>query len=116
MKYALNLAEDNRILSVTFKEYASEDAVLVDELPAGDVSDYKYENEEYIYEPIEKPNYDAVEQIAALKKQLASTDYKIIKCSEAQLVGEELPYDITALHAERQAIRNQINELEGSES
>jgi hypothetical protein len=60
-----------------------------------------------------KPSVE--EQIAALKEQLSSTDYKIIKCSEAQLVGEELPYDITALHAERQAIRNQINELEGSE-
>ena len=56
------------------------------------------------------------DKIAILKEQLSSTDYKIIKCSEAQLVGEELPYDITALHAERQAIRNQINELEGSES
>ena len=39
-------------------------------------------------------------------------DYKIIKCSEASLVGEEMPYDITALHAERQALRDKINELE----
>lgn len=53
------------------------------------------------------------QQIAKLKEQLASTDYKIIKCSEAQLVGEAMPYDIAALHAERQAIRDQINELEG---
>ena len=52
------------------------------------------------------------EQIAALKAQLESTDYKIIKCSEAQLVGEELPYDIAALHSERQALRDRINELE----
>lgn len=52
------------------------------------------------------------EQISKLKAQLESTDYKIIKCSEAQLVGEELPYDITALHAERQALRDRINELE----
>lgn len=53
------------------------------------------------------------EQITSLKEQLSSTDYKIIKCSEAQLVGEELPYDIAALHAERQSIRDKINELEG---
>lgn len=52
------------------------------------------------------------EQIAKLKAQLESTDYKIIKCSEAQLVGEELPYDISELHAERQALRDRINELE----
>ena len=52
------------------------------------------------------------EQIAKLKAQLESTDYKIIKCSEAQLMGEELPYDIAALHAERQTLRDRINELE----
>ena len=52
------------------------------------------------------------EQIAKLKAQLTSTDYKTIKCSEAQLVGEALPYDIVALHAERQALRDRINELE----
>lgn len=59
------------------------------------------------------PKIDVQSQIAELKAQLSSTDYKIIKCSEAQLMGEELPYDIVALHAERQAIRDQINELEG---
>ena len=52
------------------------------------------------------------EQIKILKTELESTDYKIIKCSEAQLVGEELPYDIVVLHSERQAIRDQINKLE----
>ena len=57
-----------------------------------------------------KPSVE--EQIASLKNQLSSTDYKIIKCSEAQLLGEELPYDISSLHAERQALRDKINELE----
>lgn len=52
------------------------------------------------------------EQIMALKAELSATDYKVIKCSEAQLAGEELPYDIVAIHAERQALRDKINELE----
>lgn len=51
-------------------------------------------------------------EVEQLKAQLASTDYKVIKCYEAQMVGEELPYDIVALHAERQALRDRINELE----
>ena len=51
-------------------------------------------------------------RIAELKVQLDDTDYKIVKCSEYQLVGLELPYDIAALHAQRQAIRDEINELE----
>lgn len=53
-------------------------------------------------------------EIEQLKAQLASTDYKVVKCSEAQMTGEELPYDIVALHAERQALRDRINELEGN--
>lgn len=51
-------------------------------------------------------------QIENLKKQLNETDYKIIKSSEYQLLGMELPYDLAALHTERQAIRDKINELE----
>ena len=51
-------------------------------------------------------------KIRKLKEQLAATDYKVIKCAECQLLGEELPYDIIQLHAERQAIRDEINRLE----
>lgn len=51
-------------------------------------------------------------RIAQLKDSLQTEDYKIIKCYEAHLVGEELPYDITELHERRQAIRNEINMLE----
>ena len=51
-------------------------------------------------------------QTDVLKAQLSSSDYKVIKCMEAQLAGEEMPYDIEAIHAERQVIRDKINELE----
>ena len=51
-------------------------------------------------------------QIAELKKQLSATDYKVIKCAESQLLGQEMPYDVAELHAERQAIRDEINRLE----
>lgn len=52
------------------------------------------------------------ERIAELKKQLSATDYKVIKCAESQLLGQEMPYDVAKLHAERQAIRDEINCLE----
>lgn len=54
MKYALNLAEDGRILSATYPQYAPEDAVIVDELPEGDISEYIYRDGEYIHEPVEQ--------------------------------------------------------------
>ena len=55
MKYALNLAEDNRILSATFPQYAPKDAVVVDTLPDGNVAEYLYINGEYIYEALPEP-------------------------------------------------------------
>lgn len=39
-------------------------------------------------------------------------DWKVIKCYEAKLKGEELPYDLDKLLADRQAIRDQINALQ----
>lgn len=54
-------------------------------------------------------------KIHRLKAKLTATDYKVIKCTECQLLGEPMPYDIAALHAERQAIRDEINQLEKEE-
>ena len=51
-------------------------------------------------------------KIEALKNQLDETDYMIIKASEYQLLGLEIPYDMESLHAERQTVRDKINELE----
>lgn len=58
------------------------------------------------------PNYEAIER---LKKRLTATDYKVIKCYEASLVNADMPYDVTAIHQERQEIRNEINRLEACE-
>ena len=51
-------------------------------------------------------------EIDAIKAELSETDYQVIKCYEASLVGEELPYDIKALHSERDLKRAKINTLE----
>ena len=74
------------------------------------IGDHRYEIKE-IPEPTEEEKKQV--RIAELKLALNSTDYKIIKCSECSLAGEELPYDIAELHAARQALRDEINELEG---
>ena len=52
------------------------------------------------------------QQIKKLQAQIASTDYQVIKCYEYSLAGLELPYDIQELHNSREAIREQIRELE----
>lgn len=51
-------------------------------------------------------------EIERLKSELQESDYKVIKCAEAMAVGAEMPYDMTALHKVRQALRDRINELE----
>ena len=51
-------------------------------------------------------------EIERLKSELQESDYKVIKCAEAICLNEELPYNMTALHKERQALRDKINELE----
>ena len=54
MKYALNLAEDGRILSVTREEFGTPGSAIVDELPDGNISEYRYVNGEIVYDPLPK--------------------------------------------------------------
>ena len=51
-------------------------------------------------------------EIERMKSELQESDYKVIKCAEAMTIGAEMPYNMTALHNERQALRDKINELE----
>ena len=51
-------------------------------------------------------------EIECLKSELQESDYKVIKCAEAMFINAELPYNMTELHNERQALRDKINELE----
>ena len=51
-------------------------------------------------------------EIERIKSELQESDYKVIKCAEAMCINAELPYNMTALHKERQALRDKINELE----
>ena len=52
-------------------------------------------------------------EVEELKMQLAESDYKVIKIAECVACSLPLPYDAEALHSERQALRDRINELEG---
>ena len=54
------------------------------------------------------------EELKLLLDQLASSDYKIIKCMEAFLCKEPLPYNIEELHEFRNSQRAEINNLTAS--
>lgn len=53
--YALNLASDWRILSATEEQYGSPGQPIVESLPKGDISDYKYLYGKYVYDPLPVP-------------------------------------------------------------
>lgn len=67
------------------------------------------QTEEEIAEMAARQKQDEIDR---LKERLAESDYKVIKCMEAYLSNDDLPYDITSLHDERNELRRQINELE----
>lgn len=62
------------------------------------------------YEPTEEDLRR--ERMAEIERLLLAEDYKVIKNSEAAAAGVPLPYDPTALHEARQALRDEYNELE----
>jgi hypothetical protein len=53
--YSLNLDADNRILSACVCLEGFEYTNIVDTLPDGNITDYKYINGEYVLDPIPEP-------------------------------------------------------------
>lgn len=107
------LGDDYEVLQFTHSELSAKDYEL--DLVGEDYDIVQaYNNRWYLrgHEPQEPQSEINAKRVRVLKKQLEDTDYKIVKCSEYQLAGLEPPYDIQELHAERQAIRDEINELE----
>lgn len=70
------------------------------------------ETQNAINEPVVDDDGLVFAEIERLKSELQESDYKVIKCVEAMAVGADMPYNMTALHNERQALRDKINELE----
>ena len=69
MKYALNLAEDGRVLSITTAEFGPTESEKVDEFPEGNIYEYRYVDGGFVYDPIPKtatPPSDS-DRIAALE-------------------------------------------------
>lgn len=68
MASALNLAEDNRILSVwkVLPNGNYDGMPIVEKLPEGNLPDYQYVNNEFIYNPLPKEEVNVVEKPSQL--------------------------------------------------
>lgn len=62
--YALNLGEDTRVLSVCPCIDGQTYDNVVDSFPNGNVTEYRYENGEFIHDPLPKPEPTAQEPTA----------------------------------------------------
>ena len=51
-------------------------------------------------------------RIRELHELLESTDFKILKCYECQILNEPMPYDVQALINQRRIWREELNLLE----
>ena len=71
---------------------------------AGDHISFRYEKKQDLQQ-IRQNN-------KKIKNELKDGDYKVIKCYEASLTKQEMPYNIQELHSQRQLLRQKINELE----
>lgn len=126
--FAIILDENKYIKSYSSK-FKTPESVLVETMPAESDPEklkcYQYIEGEFVFdvelwEAIEAERAEIARisginsNIAALKQEIESSDYQIIKCYEYALNNLPSPYDITKLHEERQALRDQINELEES--
>ena len=75
MRYALNLADDGRILSATEEQYAAPGQPVVDALPDGNIADYKFSESAFVHDPLPSVDEPVLptneERIAQLEEALA---------------------------------------------
>lgn len=72
-KYALNISDDGRVLSATYEEYAGPNSVIVNFLPEGDISEYKYINGKYIHDPLPEPEIEPRSEITVTTDDILNT-------------------------------------------
>ena len=121
------IIDENKYLQSYSDKYRMPESIIVNSIPNEEDMEkmkcYQYIDNNFVFDKekwkeIEASRaesariLDAQQQIRDLKEMLTASDYQIIKCYEYSLNNLELPYDVVELHAERQALRDQINELE----
>lgn len=108
MKYALNLADDGRVLSATYAKFAPDDAELVDELPEGNAADYRYVNGEFVYDPLPVPTQYAVAPRNLMEGEYITINGVMYKTTSNIPNGEPI---IAGQNAIETTIEDQLAEL-----
>ena len=91
MKYALNLAEDNRILSacIVMTRGNYDGMPIVDTLPDGNIADYIYADGKYVHDPIPQPEPEPTQPTLESRVETLETTTDDIILLMADLIGGE---------------------------
>ena len=108
---------NGRILVTVSQEEYTDETYIAFEFPSdfdyAKQNEYRIANGELVHDPLPEP---AERQIAALKQQLANTDYVAFKIYESMVTGYSLSDDEATRYGEileqRRTWREKINELE----
>lgn len=129
--YALNLNEENRILSACVENrFTPASMPRVDELPEGDLNDYLFVDEEYVYSPAPAPEHvpPTPEQRIAELRNWFDHDYRMYneKLQRFAALGiTETVHDefrgkdyenLHQLYVEAEVVRDEIHQLENAEA
>jgi hypothetical protein len=121
MKVLFKLDENKKVISITgFDQEIKSPENLYVELTQEKLNEYGelvgrlfYENGKFITKEIDLKKEELKhERIVFLREQLANTDFKVIKCYEAQLLDIQMPYDFKKLIKQREEWREELREME----
>lgn len=89
MSFALNINDEGRILSATFPEFATKDAIIVETLPDGDISDYRYVDGEFVYDALPKTEEISIKSNSELEAENELLKAQVSALSEQMDFYEE---------------------------
>lgn len=111
--YALNIdKETGRIMSVTFPKHAPADAVTVETLPEGDITDYIYRKGKFVHDPLPKPE-EPEEAVPKSPRNITAGEYIAVN-GVLYKATANIPsggYIITGQNAIETTIEEQLFEL-----
>jgi hypothetical protein len=118
MKFYIQHINEKVIGYLDYRKNDNDIEIDIDEKEIQNLPFYKIENNNVFLDTLLKEkvfkNDSIFNKICELKKLLDSSDYQVIKCYEASLLNEEMPYDLQELLTQRKAWREEINSLENT--
>lgn len=107
MTYAIKIAPTGRIMSATYAAYAQPDMIRTDTLPDGDVTEYIYEDGNFVHAP--EPKGEEPTQTNTIEERMATVEAEVAALREDMTITGILQDELAAMDA---AMREGVNSVE----